>query len=149
MKRSRLRPDPEKVREFQRRAREHSRFGADREPLKRTPRKTRAKLSAAVIAEVAKRCRGRCVRCRTKRALQRHHVLPVRLWPEYEAEPRNMVLVCEGCHDEHERAHRRLRLVELPEECALWAYTRGGRESLYIERTYPGALGPLAGGSGR
>jgi hypothetical protein len=48
-----------------------------------------------------------------------------------------MVLACAGCHDEHERAHRRLRMAELPPRVLAWAMSRGGREALYVQRTYP------------
>lgn len=100
-------------------------------------RKTRKKMPPGVIPEVKRMSHGRCVCCGTRRALQRHHVLPVAKWPEHETEARNMVLACAGCHDEHERAHRRLRLTELPEPVIAFVRSRGGIESLYLDQTYP------------
>lgn len=99
-------------------------------------RKTRAKMPPGVALEVKRQSRGRCVRCGTRRALQRHHVLPVARWPQYETEALNMVLACAGCHDEHERAHRRLRLDELPPAVVAFARTRGGIEALYLDKVY-------------
>lgn len=128
MKRSELRPDPDKVRDWIQRS---------RQPLKRTQRKTRAKLSPAKIREVNQRSRGRCIVCGSKRMLQRHHVLPVQRWPQYETQGLNLVLVCAGCHDEHERAHRRIPYGSLPKSVRTWIRTLGGRETLYMERTYP------------
>jgi 5-methylcytosine-specific restriction endonuclease McrA len=127
LKRSALKPNPEKVREWQARS---------RKPLRQTPRKQRASLTPAQVREVARQSGGRCIRCGSKRRLQRHHALPVSKWPEHEREPRNMVLACEGCHDEHERAHRRFRHDELPEAVRTWIRSLGGREALYMERTY-------------
>lgn len=105
-------------------------------PLAPSKPKRRAKISTEVAGQVARLSNKRCVRCGTRRALQRHHVLPVRLWPEYETVAFCMVLVCAGCHDEHERAHRRLRLGELPDVVVAWARSRGGREAAYMDATY-------------
>lgn len=128
MRRSELKPDPDKVRAFIQR---------NRKPLKRAPRKTRAKLPPSTLKAVSKASRGRCVVCGTKRALQRHHVLAVSRWPQYETEALGMVLVCAGCHDNHERAHRRIRYGELPEATRTWLRTLGGRENLEAERRHP------------
>jgi 5-methylcytosine-specific restriction endonuclease McrA len=108
-----------------------------RTAIKPGKRKTRQKMPPGVAAEVKRLSRGRCVRCGTRRGLQRHHVLPVAIFAEYETEALCMVLACAGCHDEHERAHRRLRMAELPPRVLAWAMSRGGRESLYVQRTYP------------
>lgn len=66
-----------------------------------------------------------------------HHVLPVNLFPEWELTRNNLVGVCPGCHDEHERAHRRIPFEALPLEVRLFAQNAGGQEALYISRTYP------------
>jgi 5-methylcytosine-specific restriction endonuclease McrA len=112
-----------------------------RTPLKVGKPKRRRRRTAAINAEIARLSRGRCVRCKTKRALQPHHVLDVQMFSEHELEPRNIVLVCAGCHDEHTRAHRRLRIDELPDEVIAFVYSTGGREVLHLERYYKTAPG--------
>jgi 5-methylcytosine-specific restriction endonuclease McrA len=71
------------------------------------------------------------------RPMHMHHVLPQSQWPEHDQQPFNLVAICAGCHDNHERAHRRIRYDELPEQVRTWIRTLGGRETLYTERTYP------------
>lgn len=107
-----------------------------RTPLKPGRRKWRKTLTDATKREVMQRSRGRCIVCGSKRMLQRHHVLPVQRWPEYETTVENMVIVCAGCHDEHERARRRIPLAALPQSVRTWVVTRGGREESYLYRTY-------------
>lgn len=109
--------------------------------LKRTPlaagkTKRRKPRTAAMNAEIVRLSRGRCVRCKTRRDLQPHHVLDVQMFPEYELEPRNIVLICAADHDEHTRARRRLRIDELPDEVVAFVYSAGGREVLHLERYY-------------
>src|SRR4051794_20577987 len=55
-----------------------------RTAIKPGKRKTRQKMPPGVAAEVKRLSRGRCVRCGTRRDLQRHHVLPVAIFAEYE-----------------------------------------------------------------
>ena len=55
---------------------------------------------------------------------------------EHALESRNLVALCAGCHDNHERAHRRIRYDELPDETRTWISTLGGQETSYLERTY-------------
>lgn len=127
MKRSPLKPDPAKVRIWMLRS---------RKPLSRGKQKRRSQLPLETALAVSVRSRGRCVVCGSRRRLQKHHVLPVQHWPQYELEELNLVIVDAGCHDEHERAHRRIRWDELPQETRTWIRTLGGRETLYAERTY-------------
>jgi hypothetical protein len=72
----------------------------------------------------------------TVEAFDPHHVLPQAQWPEHAENPFNLVMVCWHHHDNHERAHRRIRYDELPEQVRTWIRTLGGRETLYVERTY-------------
>jgi 5-methylcytosine-specific restriction endonuclease McrA len=113
-----------------------------RAALKRGPAKVKASIPKAVREHVYARDEGRCVRCRRvvgrglfERAL--HHVLPEREWPAFVKVAANVVLVCAGCHDEHERAHRRLALEQLPAETFTWLRSLpDGPIGVYIERTY-------------
>lgn len=45
---------------------------------------------------------GECAACASKSHLQVHHVLPFHLYPEFELEPSNLVVLCEApgqnCH---------------------------------------------------
>jgi hypothetical protein len=65
-----------------------------------------------------------------------HHVLPQEKWPEYAENPFNLVMVCRRHHATHENAHRRIRQDELPAQTLTWIRTLGGRETLFLERTY-------------
>lgn len=87
-----------------------------------------------------KALRGLRARGTVHRAVQLHHLLPVRYWPELEREPRNLVALCAGCHDDHERAHVRLRWEWLPQECRVWLLEQARRDggvAAYLDRTYP------------
>jgi 5-methylcytosine-specific restriction endonuclease McrA len=99
--------------------------------------KRRPKLPGAVRQAALKRSRGRCIVCGERQRLQAHHVLPVREWPELTAVESNIVGLCAGCHDNHERAHRRIRWHELPECAITLAYSTSGAAAVFLERTYP------------
>lgn len=132
--------------------------GLQRAPLTRGKRKVRRKIPIAVRNAVKARSHGRCVVClhrlaaagvlnreRASRVAQLHHVWPVRLFPELEVEPWNLVGLCVGCHDEHERAHRRVPRDALPSETIALSQWPGapadpavyGVRLSYLERTYP------------
>ena len=126
MKRSKpLRPDPEKVREWQQRVRERSR----ERRAKRTLKLSKAKAQVAL-----ERSRGRCVVCGGP-AQDPHHVLPKGKWPHLADVAANIVWVCRRDHDLHERAMARIPRQALSPETLRLAR----REGLmwYIEATYP------------
>jgi 5-methylcytosine-specific restriction endonuclease McrA len=125
VKRSELRPDPTKVREWMQRS---------RKPLRRTARKARTSHTEA-RREAFQRSGGRCIVCGHK-AAHGHHVLPVQRWPALTARAENIVAVCEPCHARHENAHRRIRWEELPACAILLAQTTSGAAAVYLERTY-------------
>jgi 5-methylcytosine-specific restriction endonuclease McrA len=106
--------------------------------LKRSAPKPKARIPHNVRRAVLRRQGWRCVVCgpRNTLYLQMHHVLPQEKWPEHDENPFNLVAICAGCHDNHERAHRRIRYDELPEQVRTWIRTLGGRETLYVERVY-------------
>jgi 5-methylcytosine-specific restriction endonuclease McrA len=109
-----------------------------RTPLKAGKPKQRRKVPRAAALEVAARSRGRCVVCGGRRNLTRHHVLPVQRWPELELVAANMVLVCwDPCHANHEAAHRRILMAELPECAITLAHATSGAAVVFLERTYP------------
>jgi 5-methylcytosine-specific restriction endonuclease McrA len=154
LKRSALKPNPEKVREWQQRS---------RTPLKRETRlapgkrKQRAKVPQTIRDKVRRRSSGACVVCLfdarqrgdTRRVAQMlftghvariedlHHALPVRDYPQLELEPDNLVGVCRAHHDLHERAHRRIPWAALPECAITLAYSTSGAAAVFLERTYP------------
>ena len=108
-------------------------------PLKRTAPKPKAKIPHNVRRFVLRRQHHRCLVCDRSEGwgqLQLHHLLPQAKWPEHDQQPLNMVALCPGCHDAHERAHRRIRWDELPEQSRTWIRTLGGQETLYAERVY-------------
>lgn len=101
--------------------------------LKPVKRKVRKPIPQGERRRAAARTLGRCIRC-GNRARQLHHVLPVRMHAAFQTTHLNLVPVCTGCHDEHERAHRRFTQREIPAEVWAWcvAQDRG-----YMQRTYP------------
>ena len=110
-------------------------------PLKRSAPKPKAKIPHNVRRFVNRRQDWRCLVCGEgpfpwRGPLQVHHILPQAKWPEHDQQPLNMVALCPGCHDAHERAHRRIRWDELPEQSRTWIRTLGGQETLYAERVY-------------
>jgi 5-methylcytosine-specific restriction endonuclease McrA len=108
--------------------------------LKRSAPKPKARIPHNVRRAVMRRQGWTCLVCgflSLRDGVQMHHVLPQQTWPEYDENPFNLVAICPGCHDNHERAHRRIRYDELPEQVRTWIRTLGGRETLYVERTYP------------
>ena len=119
-------------------------------PLKRTRLKAgapkrRQAVPKAIKDEVARRSRGRCIVCawngKETAGTQRHHVLPVQSWPELELHPDNMVLVCAACHDDHERANRRIPRPALPAAALKVAAVMGAE--WYVEKTYPATVRPV------
>jgi hypothetical protein len=105
--------------------------------LKRSAPKARASISKEIRVKVLLRQAGRCVVTGCGNwPWHIHHALPRSKWPEFTLEPLNMVAICAEHHDLHERAHRRIRQDELPEATLTWIRTLGGRETLYLERTY-------------
>lgn len=149
-----LKHDEAKLRAWEQRsratARERARQAPPRAPLRRSAPKKRATLPRAARRVVERRSAGRCVVCgRSRReaaragdGMHRHHVLPVRQFPELELEPDNLVLTCDPCHDRHERALPRIRREQLP-ACSLALAERvGSAAAAYVERTYPAVAGP-------
>jgi 5-methylcytosine-specific restriction endonuclease McrA len=108
--------------------------------LKRSAPKPKARIPHNVRRAIYRRQDFRCLVCREglwALGFHVHHVLPQSKWPEHDQQMHNLVAICVGCHDNHERAHRRIRYDELPEQVRTWIRTLGGRETLYVERTYP------------
>lgn len=73
------------------------------------------------------------------KATQLHHVFPRQRWPQLIKVAANLIGVCPGCHDEHERAHRRIPLAALP-ACVfdlVDADPEADRLLLYLDATYP------------
>jgi hypothetical protein len=75
------------------------------------------------------------------RATELHHVLPVQHFMRWVRSSENLVGVCAGCHDEHERAHRRIPRAALPAATAAFCLAAGDAEAAYFDRVYPAAYG--------
>lgn len=127
--------------------------------LSSRPRRKAVTIPGHVRARVLARTHGGCVMCLHRqlqtdvyavtaatvrqqvraslvnRATQLHHVLPQGKWPHLAKVEANLTAVCPFCHDEHERAHRRLPRCVLPPETIALAEAEG--LSWYIERVYP------------
>lgn len=106
-------------------------------PLAPGKRKTRQRIPPNARQRVFTRSKRKCIVCHRRVRLSIHHVLPVRLFPDLQLDPANMTGVCEGCHDNHERAHRRIRWAELPECAITLAHATSGAAVVFLERTYP------------
>lgn len=135
--------------------------GADRRASEKRPARTgrrKATLKPYVRGRAFGRSHGLCVMClhragarvdqmstaalrhlartdQVRRAVQLHHVLPEGKWPHLAKLATNLVGVCVACHDEHERAHRRIPIAALP-GCAIALAEREGL-GWYLDRTYP------------
>lgn len=149
-----LRPDPEKVREWQRKSREEQQRQAKARssPLKRKAAKRREALPEPVREEARGRTGGLCLRCladgRERRGHDPHHLLPVRLFPRWERAPDNIVWLCRRCHERHELAFRRLEWAVLPAGCRAFlaaVASADGEAWAYLRKTYPGAGAELDG----
>jgi 5-methylcytosine-specific restriction endonuclease McrA len=132
VKRTALKPNPEKVREWREKQRAWQRKPT---ALKRSAQKRRTSHTAA-RSEAFRRSRGRCIVCGA-RAVHGHHVLPVEKWPELTARAENIVALCHRCHVRHHSAMNRIRWDELPACTILLAQTTSGAAAVYLERTYP------------
>lgn len=108
-----------------------------RTPLRRGRRRERPRVSPEARAEALEASGGACVAClhlaglpaahaagrqavrsgQARRADHAHHLLERRNFPQWTDEPLNMVGLCEGCHDLHERAARRVPWEALPARC--------------------------------
>lgn len=163
MKRSGLTRNPAAIRDWLQRS---------RAPLKRTaglerkPPARKATIPPAVRALVRERSRGVCVMClhrvgapadgltaggaaaarlRGARSVAHlHHLLEERNFPRWVVAPDNLVGVCEECHDEHERAHRRIPWEALPAGVQLFLRTvasTDGAAYRAVRTNYPGAAG--------
>jgi 5-methylcytosine-specific restriction endonuclease McrA len=105
--------------------------------LKRSAPKPKARIPGSVRQAVYRRQNWHCLLCPTWGTLHLHHVLSQQHYPEHDQQPLNLIALCADCHMRHENAHRRVRYDELPEQVRTWIRTLGGRETLYVERTYP------------
>lgn len=144
MKRSEMKPNPEKVRAWLNKSRKPMPRG-EKGLARKAPKKKPA-LPPALRAAVMARSRGRCVVCvhlgvdRPRRAAHVHHLLEQRNFPEYRLVEENCVGVCEPCHDEHERAHRRIPWEALPVVCRDFlgvAALASGAAARAVDRNYP------------
>jgi hypothetical protein len=153
-----LRPDPEKVREFQRRAQEKARETAKR-PGKGSTRLKRSKPQrpAEGPLSVEDYCyavwaldRGECRGCgrRVPRGLIPHHPLPkqhLRKRKLYDVvwDPANGILLCETCHGNHESRAAVVPGDRLPARALEFVAARGSWAVEVLERAHPGSAEQL------
>ena len=149
-----LEPDPEKVRDWQRRSRdralERQQKARPRRALRQGKRKSKARIPPKVRRRVLARNRGRC--CRPgcgKRSGHVHHVLDEQHFPELALVEDNMVGTCPGCNwDHHFKPGGRLPRSAIPSRALRLAAEVGPRAEAHIERYYPRGPGPAAPGDG-
>lgn len=136
MRRTPLKVDPQRVREWKDRARAAA------------ARDGRQPLPAAIRSQIIPPGQ-RCIvpGCRS-RARSVHHLLQVQRFPWYEHEVDNLVPLCHKHHARHESAFERLRWEWLPFRCRGWlariARVDGDAWGALI-RTYPGCRADLDG----
>jgi 5-methylcytosine-specific restriction endonuclease McrA len=174
LKRTELKPDPDRVRAWLAKSRQPLKRGNGlerRSTLKPGKRKRRWSPPAWMRRAVLERTSGACAACLARaganpydtatahvrrwlraglvrRAVHLHHCLPRERWPEHERDADNLVGVCAECHDDHERANARIPHEAVP-RCALaLAAAAGAAEADYIAKTYP-HWGAEPGGTGR
>lgn len=116
-----LKADAGKVREFKQRAVANSN--------RRDPLPDAVKELAYAATE------GCCVVCGSPSWIDPHHILPVQHFLSLELEWRNVIPLCRGCHDNHERHNRKVRVTELPR--TFFELLDGHDDRvLYLERYY-------------
>lgn len=136
MKRSELRADPQKVREWQQRsAKRAKRKGA--QPWVPAEQKDRW------FGAMAKRCASpTCLSSR--RGLQQHHIVyrqQVRRSGGDEWDPRNAITLCTPCHAMHHQRRGAFPLVLLPDEAIEFAFELlGPGAGIYLPRRYSGPV---------
>jgi len=129
MKRSRLKSDPAKTAEWQRRS---------RQPLNPGKRKVKAKIPQSVRDAARRRNGGICVRpgC-DRKAIQLHHVLDESLWPELAKVEANLVGVCPLCNYRHHfEPDGRLPKSALPPSTMRLVARLGPKAQMHIDRFY-------------
>lgn len=158
MKRSALQRNPAAIRAWLQRTR--TPLERTTELTQRAPVKRKATIPQAVRAAVVDRSGGWCVRClwrydvapadvrqargRVGRIAHLHHLLEERNFPAWAQEVRNLIGLCAACHDEHERAHRRVPWDALPLTCRVWLLhvaSTDGAAYRAVRTNYPGAAG--------
>lgn len=86
-----------------------------RQRRERTTKDERSEFYRDVKRPVMQMAGFRCAICgkRVYRGGQLHHVLPYTLFPEYEREIKNIMLLCVGCHNEvHRNPYINISLME-------------------------------------
>lgn len=161
---SELRPNLEKVREFNDRARASSVASLDRSRRRPKPPISKAERSLALIFWDEAMRQGRCAVCGHSHYLQAHHVVPMELLrrklrhlaPERLIgifwDPRNALALCADpapnrCHDRHTLSFKRVPkralrpcVYEFAREIDALAAGEGSEPfSLYLDEAYPEA----------
>jgi len=67
--------------------------------------------------EVKKRDGNACRRCRFNKNLSVHHIMPVKVYPEFTCELANGLTVCGNCHIELKNKELTTNLIKFIEEC--------------------------------
>jgi hypothetical protein len=146
-----MRPNPEHVRAWLAKSRAERPLGQG--PRERPPRqgfRRHEPVSTVVLAAVITRDGSGCLLCPAA-AQHPHHVLPRRRWPQHNQEPRNVILLCAGCHAAHEHPgvnDTRIQWMTLPLEVRLWLMAQAvddGEAAAFIERAYQYNPGPGTG----
>ena len=141
-RRKELRPDPDKVRDWQQRSRDRARErarGKPRRGLRQGKRKAKAKISQAVRRRVFRRTRGKCVRPGCDRpAAHIHHWLDEQHFPELAKAEDNMSGTCPTCNwTHHFSPGGRFPRSAIPSQTWRLARTVGDRALVHLERYYP------------
>ena len=143
MKRTALKADPEKVRQFINRNRGSLSRGAgtlERKPLKRTAKKRRASVPKALRARVYARSDGLCVCGCGRRCSHLHHVLRVEKsdWAHLELVEQVMVGLHWQCHQRHEfEPNGRLPFERLPKIVVDYVRGLGEKAEAELVRYHP------------
>lgn len=151
----RLAANPEKVREFLRRGHENATLNRSRglgnaAPPQRHPRAADAPVGPLTPGEwrvaVLVADNGHCVGCgagpftadQDRWVWQAHHPLPKRMLPpELKYDPRNGVVLCRRCHEQHEAAFKRVPGDRLPGRVWAFASDVGAWASIAVQRAHP------------
>jgi hypothetical protein len=145
VRRTELRPNPEKVRDWVDRSRQRARDRQaervdghlPRPALKKTARRRKVAIPKPVRERALRRSGGLCICGCGRRATQVHHVLDETKFPELALVEDNMVAVFHDCNQRHHfQPGGRLRREVLP-ACAVRLAESQPRYEAHLERTYP------------
>lgn len=134
--------DPAKLRAWEERTRAKTRAAQKARGISRVPRPPKAERLKRAPKRWREGREGKCACCPRRSSLHPHHVVYAQhvegaggdVW-----DPRNRLMLCEGCHADHHGPNWRVPLLLLPDRCIAFAVELLGAAAFdYLTRRYDG-----------